>query len=110
MRRVWICQCLCPGRHAILALAGEANDGREANAAIRTPLRTQVTAILAAGKLNPWCSLCGASPSTWRFELRETVFTSMDEASPVLRRFEADQAMTRALLGDRGPDAAPSPT
>jgi len=97
--RVWICQCLCPARHTIMATAGEATDDRDAEEEIAKPLRVRIGLLLASGEINPWCGLCNALAKTWRYELGPTLFRSMDEATPVLRKLEADQAATRALFG-----------
>jgi hypothetical protein len=98
--RVWICQCLCPQRHCILASAGEAESKGAAEETIALPLRTQVAALLKSGEFNPWCGLCNARSETWRYELGRTPFRSMGEAAPALRQTEQDQATTRALWGD----------
>lgn len=98
MRRVWIAQCLCPARHAIVAMSGEAED-EVAAAAISQATREQVERMLNSGAINPWCGLCGAASETWRYELGRTRFTTMAEAAPDLRANEAEQAVTRAVLG-----------
>ena len=100
MSRVWIAQCLCPKRHAILAAANEADDRSEAEALI-PQLRERVVALLADGTFNPWCGPCRSPSDAWTYELARTSFRSMEEAVPALRRSEAEQAVTRDLLGQR---------
>ncbi|HTI78956.1 MAG TPA: hypothetical protein VL614_00745 [Acetobacteraceae bacterium] len=100
MKRVWVAQCLCPGRHAILALAGEANSGQEAMVSIASPLRQAVQAALQEQTINPWCSLCNAKAETWVYEIGRTRFRTMEEATPTLRESEAKQATLRRLFGD----------
>ncbi len=97
---VWICQCLCPGRHCILATAGEAETEAEAEEGLRAPLQAQVAYFLASRAGNPWCALCGAHRATWRFELRRTRFATMEEATPALMEAEARNLATNALWGD----------
>jgi hypothetical protein len=97
---VWIAQCLCPERHCILSAADEAATESEAQATVQAPLREQVTQLLASGLLNPWCGLCHAGVSTWHYEVERTRFASMEEAEPVLRQSEAEQAVARAIFGD----------
>jgi hypothetical protein len=96
-RRVWIAQCLCPQRHAILAASGEADDREAAEDAVLSPLRDHVEALLTAGTLNPWCGLCKSASPSWTYELGRTRFRSMEEAMPALKRSEAEQALTRAM-------------
>jgi hypothetical protein len=96
---VWLCQCLCPDRHTIVAAAGEADSEAQAQP-IRTALRGKVLELLRAGLLNPWCAICNAKLATWRYELAATKFARMEEAAPELTRVEAENAATLALYGD----------
>lgn len=98
---VWIAQYLCGRqRHAILAAAGEADDGADAEAKVATPLRDQVAELLGGKLLNPWCGLCGTTRDEWIVELQPTRFATLDEALPALRRTEAEQIATNAAFGD----------
>jgi len=99
-RRVWVAQCLCPQRHAILAAAGEADNHQEAEQSILRPLIEGVALAGMAGELNPWCGLCKAPKETWKCELQRTPYRTMKEAEPKLRQSEAEQAVTRDLWGD----------
>lgn len=96
---VWICQCLCPARHCILAVTGEFDTERAA-VALRVELRRAVVGLLASGAMNPWCGLCDAKRATWRYEVRRTIFATMAAAEPGLREIEAAQARTRRAWGD----------
>jgi hypothetical protein len=98
--RVWIAQCLCPMRHAILGGAGEAADEAEARAKVLNPLEGAVQEAIQIGALNPWCGLCHAKIETWTYEIGRTRFTSMPEAEPALRQNAREQAAVRALFGD----------
>jgi hypothetical protein len=101
---VWIAQCLCPMRHAILAASGEAADEAEAIKEFRNPLAEGIALALRIGVLNPWCSICNAKPETWDIELGRTSFATMAEAEPSLRKLQDEQMATRALFGDmKGP-------
>lgn len=98
--RIWIAQCLCgPQRHAILAVAGEA-DGPRAAKVLLSMIRDQVADLLAGRLLNEWCALCNAPAREWTYEVRRSRFATMDEAEPELRKSEGDQIITNALLGD----------
>ena len=98
---VWMTQCLCPQRHCIVMSAGEAESRDVAEVKVAAPLRERVATQLATRELNPWCGLCGARSGTWTYELARTRFRSMAEAMPELKRLEAEQAVARAVLGDR---------
>jgi hypothetical protein len=98
--RVWIAQCLCPSRHAILACAGECDDEAEAIRRVRAPLTETVSDLIALGQLNPWCGLCNAKSETWIFEVCCTRFANMAEAEPILRDNELSQMATNAWFAD----------
>lgn len=99
MAHVWICQCLCPDRHCIMAAANEAESEKDAQR-IRTELRRQAIEWLKSGALNNWCGLCGAGVATWRYELRRTRFATMAEAMPHLRQTEAENVAANLVWGD----------
>jgi hypothetical protein len=97
---VWICQCLCPSRHCMLATVGEEESEGEAEIGVRAPLRRKVGELLSAGKFAPWCAICGAQPHTWRYELRRTKFSTMEEAIPHMHDIEAANIATNRVWGD----------
>jgi hypothetical protein len=97
---VWICQCLCPSRHCMLATVGEAESEEEARNWVRAPLRRKMVEALNEGILNPWCALCGAIPAKWRLELRRTEFATMEEAIPHMHEIEARNIATNRAWGD----------
>jgi hypothetical protein len=100
MSRVWIAQCLCPKRHAILAVSAEAKDRMAAEASLIERLRTQVRRMIGSGTLNPWCGLCKAPIESWRYQVGRTRFATMAEAEPVLRQSEREQAEVRRIFGE----------
>jgi len=97
MRRVWIAQCLCPARHAILAVAGEAEE-ETASQTLLVPLREEIALLLASGTINPFCGICLSPDDTWKYEVGRTRFRTMDEAKPSLRKSEAEQAEVRRFM------------
>jgi hypothetical protein len=97
---VWICQCLCPDRHCIMASVGEAETEEEAADLVLPPLRRQLVEWLKSGLVNPECAMCGANRATWRYELRPTVFATMAEAEPTLAEQEARNIATNLAFGD----------
>lgn len=100
--RVWIAQCLCPQRHAIMASSGEAQDEQDA-APLGELLRTEIDKALQSRVINPWCGLCRAKSETWHYELGRTRFRTMAEAEPHLKKAEAEQLLARLLFGDDSP-------
>lgn len=100
MMRVWIAQCLCPDRHCICAMAGEAENRDDAEKEIETALRGHMAVFVKAGHINPWCGLCKAGSETWTYELGRTRYRTMQEAKPRLKQMEAEQAAVRAVFGD----------
>ena len=67
---VWLCQCLCPDRHCIVAAAEEAETEAEATQTINKALRRQVAEMIETGAIDPACALCGANRATWRKSCR----------------------------------------
>ena len=98
--RVWIAQCLCPSRHCVMAVAGEAKSYKEAETSVLTPLVSQVAKLLTERTLNPWCALCKAAADQWKYEVRRSRFRTIEEAEPMLRQTEGEQIITNALWGD----------
>ena len=100
--RVWICQCICPNRHCIAALAGEHEGPRDANEMIGI-LRDQMAEFTKAKTINPWCGICKAKADTWQYDLGRTPFRSLEEAKPYLEQNEREQALARIVWGDDRP-------
>lgn len=98
-RRVWIAQCLCPKRHAILAASGEADDEHEARREVGEPLRQAVEKLVSDGTINPWCGICSAEQSTWRYEVGRTGFRTAEEARPMLMRLQQENMRAAVVLG-----------
>lgn len=98
---VWLAQCLCPDRHAILATAGEAADADAARDLV-DHLRRVVEQFTADGLLNPWCGLCHAPSDRWSYELKRTRFSTLTTAEPALAAAEAEQIATGLVLGELG--------
>lgn len=91
---VWLCQCLCPARHCIIAAAELADGADDAVATIEMPLRKALVEAIALGVLNPYCGLCSAGRSSWRYETTRTRYATMEAAIPELRALEERQYMT----------------
>jgi hypothetical protein len=102
MTRVWLAQCLCAQRHAIMAAAGEADGKEEAEDKVVKELNKTMERWIDEGAMDPRCGLCGAPRSTWHFELGLTVWGTLAEAKPVLRQHEAEQIAIGALYGELG--------
>lgn len=99
--KVWIAQCLCPQRHAILASAGEAENRRDAEENLARPLEAHIQYLFSIKFMDRWCGLCRAPADSWRYEVNRTRFRSMEEAAPALKQSEREQAVVRAIAAGR---------
>jgi hypothetical protein len=94
-----IVQCLCPLRHAIMALAYETDSGIPAAlhaAVMEAALKNVLDAGIEAHMLNPWCGLCGSRE--WHYEDGATRFRTLEEAEPELARLQAQNLAARGGL------------
>ena len=89
--KVRIVQMLCPSRHCLVALAYESADGRN-----NPVMPYHLGEKFVEQKLEHKCAICGAT--TFTLEDAPTIFSSMAEAEPHLRREETKQAITRGLI------------
>jgi hypothetical protein len=104
MTHVWMAQCLCPQRHMIAGVTGEADSKADAKARLVDQLEDGLDRLLAKdGGGNPWCGICGAERETWRIEVGRTRFRSMKEAEGPLADNQFRQMLTSAILGTHGP-------
>jgi hypothetical protein len=103
-RRVWIAQCLCPHRHCIAAVVGEADSQAEAENELIGKLKEGIDQLMAPGAGgNPWCGICGAERETWHNEVGRTRWRSMADAGGPIRDNQIRQLLTSAILGSHGP-------
>jgi hypothetical protein len=73
---VWIVQCLCPSRHAILGVAFDDTDMGPSQGV--GELRVVVGDLVERGVINDHCGLCGSR--SWTYELGKTKYHSIEEA------------------------------
>jgi len=107
--RARIAQCLCPKRHAIMAMAVDEDPQNVSDDEMLLGLR-QVVAALIAGmgdqlkmglprRINPWCDICKAPATRWRYDVQWTKeFSDWETAQAALRDLEARQLITNAIL------------
>lgn len=91
---VWIAQCLCPQRHAIMAAAFD--DRETAPAQGEKELRQAVEKLIEDGAINGYCHICESAQLT--YETRRTIFTTLEQALPVLAMLAAAEIATRAKI------------
>ena len=111
--RFRIVQCVCPARHAILAMVirTPVEDLTDRDAA--TNLRALLLVLtgddavpawvvdlgLPAAKMNPHCGICGAARETWQYEVAwSKAFADWDAALQALKASEAQQREDRAMM------------
>jgi hypothetical protein len=92
---VHLIQLLCPKRHCIIAMPylSEQERGKERTIAL-------IDAAQKALLFNPWCGICGSRELV--YEDGKTVFKTLEEAMPMLRKLEEDNLMSRQLLDASG--------
>lgn len=93
---VWLGQCQCPQRHAILAWVGEASGGASAER-LTDELRDIITLMQKEQLLNPWCGLCGAASASWSYDIAATRFATQEEA---WRALQEERPAVDALFAD----------
>ncbi len=91
--RVYLIQCLCPNRHAIMGIAYEA--GGPSNERLAA-FKLVVAQLIEEKTINPWCELCHSRD--WHYETGKTRYRTLAEAEIPLRANEAAQAATRDFL------------
>lgn|SRR5262245_9786990 len=94
--KVRLCQCLCPQRHCIVAVAytlAEMSDEQAIG-----DLTERLNRLLDSKAMNPWCGLCQAPRNKWHYEVGITRFASMEEAAPVLKASQSAQLATAEFL------------
>ena len=108
--RVRVAQCLCPNRHAIMALVFTSETITDASAiealraAVRLALNGEAGVLgLAVKKLNAWCGICGKDGGTWLYEIEwSKEFDSLEAAEHAIHELQTAQAVSRALLDHMG--------
>lgn len=102
--RVHLVQCLCPQRHAIMALAwlpGEQVHGagdivfRSSEEAC-AGLRALIEYFIKDHQIDPWCGICKSRE--FRYEDGVTKFRTMAKANKALHEQQTNQMLTRALI------------
>jgi len=91
---VYLAQCLCPQRHALMAVYGEDEKTLEWR------LRQMIERLIDKNAINPWCGICRASVETWYYEVAKTRFATMQEAKPALSRLQSANLEANSLLSD----------
>jgi hypothetical protein len=90
---VYMIQCLCPQRHAIVGFAYEADEPSEEKLA---QLQSTVAKMIGQNMIDPWCGICRSRD--WHYEQAKTRFRTMAEAEEPMREAEAMQAKAREFF------------
>jgi hypothetical protein len=96
--RVRVVQCLCPKRHAIMAIAYVPGDIIDED--VVEGMRDEINSMKLRGVIDSWCGICGATD--WHFEVGQTAFATMEEAKPHLKALEAENLRARNFLRTQG--------
>jgi len=99
-QRVFLVQCLCPQRHAIVANPYEADADLDEAGKRELMQRTedQVATLIAVGIIDPWCGLCKATQESWTCSIGRTSYSIIEDAMPALREFEEQNLRTARRL------------
>jgi hypothetical protein len=68
-------------------------------AIIKQGTQQYVKELSCVTPFKPWCGLCASPLTRWIYEDRHTIYRTMEEAMPELRRNEQEQAITRFIFG-----------
>jgi hypothetical protein len=79
---------------AVPYLASEAGEVAGALAFLQDTLKKLIEGFV----LNPRCELCSAQQERWTYEAAPTIYETLDEAMPHLKRLEAEQIQLQATL------------
>lgn len=92
---VYLLQLLCPQRHAMCAVVYDSakDNVDEVKATIRLHLEHN--------HANDWCGICGSTLRTWDNRPLPQ-FATCEEVLPLIRRLEAQNIATRAMLDAMG--------
>jgi hypothetical protein len=92
---IHLIQCLCPDRHAIMAIGYDPETLSPDDA--MHGFKAFMQQMFDKHEVNPWCAICGSSLLV--YEDRATPFKTIEEAMPVLAQLQIEQAITNAALG-----------
>ena len=90
---VYLIQCLCPQRHAIVGIAYEADEPSEERL---EQLKSAVALMVETGAIDPWCGICRSRD--WHYDTGKTRYQTLAEAEGPLRAAEVDQARSREFF------------
>ena len=93
MSDIWLVQLLCPARHALCAMPYEPTQYS------RDAIETAMATLMHEQGVNPWCGICGSGDI--HAEHAKMQAETWEEATQVLLESEEEQALTRALIGNR---------
>lgn len=94
--KVWIAQLLCPLRHCILAVAGE-YETEAAAGELSFLLGAHAAELMTPqGPFDHWCGICGSKEL--KIELAPSIFSTLDEARPILAQLQQEQIRNMAML------------
>jgi len=103
-KRVWLVQLYCGElRHCIICAAYEASlDDGPAHREALTDMNVSINRLLDQKMIDPFCGLCGGIFEKWFIESAPSVFKTMAEAIPELKKLEGHQAVSRDLMRKLG--------
>lgn len=105
-------QCLCANGHHIFAAAYDDQGEGFAELTqdqIKVGFRSLVAqacrervAVVLHSPLPPWCVICHSTSENWRYEDVSTVYSSLQEAAPILRKLAVENLFATSLIFREG--------
>lgn len=96
---VYVAQLKCPNNHCVLAGAGE-YPSADAAESLGLALREKFDALVATHTIKPSCAICEGRH--FHIDLRETGFSTMDDAWPALLEAQRQQEETARFFKSQG--------
>jgi hypothetical protein len=93
--KVYLAQLKCPANHAVMAVCGEYENLKAAQA-LEPMLMESFNSVIEEGVLNRECGLCHATKL--HVEIGATYWKSMDDAMPHLLAEQAKQILMLELM------------
>lgn len=91
---IYIIQCLCPQRHAIMAVAYDPEELPH-DVAMAT-FQQQIEEWVSKQVIDPWCGICHSRE--WRYERAKSKYKTMDEAGAELSKMETANRASRRIV------------
>jgi hypothetical protein len=91
---IYIIQCLCPQRHAIMAVSYDPEELPH-DVAMAT-FQSSIEEWVRKEVIDPWCGICHSRE--WHYEPAKTKYKTMEEAAVELSKIETANRASRRIV------------